>query len=229
MNKRLVVGIATGGQTPREDVIPEIKRMVGEGVEILECGVCDGLSLPEIDKLAPEEGEVRLVTRLRDGSQVWLARDKIIDKLQRCVDSLVKRGAELVIINCFLEYPKFRSPKLVVTPNEPFCGFALGLLREGDRLGLIVPGEDQFDDFTQKWSRKKGVEVVAAAASPYSATSKDECARAAEILKGKGVDLVVMDCPGYTMEVKGIVQQITGKPVLLARSVLAAIIRQVLS
>jgi protein AroM len=225
LKKRATIGIATIGQSPRVDVVPELKEMAGVEGEFLECGVLDGSSLPEIEKLAPEKGQYMLVTRLSDGSHVRLARDKIIEKMQKCIDSLVDQGADLVIVLCVGEWPKFRSKKLVVTPSEPLCGFALGLVREGDTLGLIVPADDQIDDFKGKY-RKDGVDVVALAASPYGPTAKDESIRAAETLKERDVDLVVMDCPGYTMEVKDAVQGITEKPVITVRSAIAAMIRQ---
>lgn len=223
--KKTIVGIATIGESPRVDVVPEIREMAGEEIEYLESGVLDGLSPAEIEKLAPEADEYLLVTRLKDGSQVRLARDKIIGRLQGCIDSLVDRGAELVIVLCVGEWPRFKSRKLVVTPSEPLCGFALGLLKEGDTLGLIVPDQDQMDDFKGKW-RKEGVEVVVAAASPYRLRAKEEAVRAAGILREGDVDLVVMDCPGYTMEVREAVREITGKPVITVRTAIAAMIKQ---
>ena len=225
MNKTPKVGIATIGQSPRVDVVPEIKEFAGVEAEYLECGALDGLSLSEIEKLAPENGEYMLVARLNDGSHVKLARRKIVEKMQACTDKLVERGADLVIILCVGEWPKFRSEKLVVTPSEPFCGFALGLLREGDRLGVIVPAQDQLDDFGRKW-KKQGVETTVTAALPYGPTAREETIRAAEILKEHNVDLVVMDCPGYTLEVKRLVQETTVKPVILVRTAVSAMIKQ---
>jgi len=218
------VGIVTIGQSPREDVVPEIKELAGVEVKTLECGVLDGLSLSEIEKLAPAKGEYMLMARLKDGAQVSLARSKIIDKMQRCVDSLVEQGADFILILCVGGWPKFKSEKLVVTPSESFCGFIFGLVGEGDMLGVIVPSEDQIDDFKQKWF-KKGLELNLAAASAYGPAAKDETIYAAEKLKESGVNLIAMDCPGYTMEAKRIVQQITGKPAILVRSVVAAIIK----
>jgi protein AroM len=225
LNRKPTVGIATIGQSPRADVVPEIQEMAGIEAEFLECGALDGLGLPEIEKLAPEKSDYMLVTRLSDGSHVRLARDKIIEKMQRSIDSLVEQGADLVIVLCVGEWPKFKSKKLVVTPSEPLCGFALGLLGRGDKLGLSVPAEEQIDDFRSKYS-KDGVAVVALAASPYGPTTMDESIRAAEILKERDVDLVVMDCPGYTLEVKHAVQGITQKPVITVRTAIAAMITQ---
>jgi protein AroM len=227
MNQRKKVGIATIGQSPRVDVVPEIEVQAGVPADFLECGILDGLAQPEIEDLAPEKGDYMLVTRLRDGSQVTLARRKIIDKMQECIDFLARQGAEIIIVLCVGEWPKFRSSTLVVTPSQPFCGFALGLLNKGDKLGLIVPAVEQIDDFKGKWS-KEGVDIIGAAAAPYGPTARAEVTEAAGIIKEGNVDLIVMDCPGYTDEVREIVRQVTGKPVLSVRSAIAAMIRQLL-
>jgi len=225
MSKQTMVGMITIGQSPREDVVPEIKQLAGIEIEISECGALDGLSLSEIEKLAPQQGEYMLVTRLRDGTGVKLARSKIIEKVQKCIDSLVGQGADLIVILCSGEWPKFRSQKLVIEPSEPFCGFTLGLANRGDKLGVMIPAEDQVEDAKKKWN-KEGVNLCLAAVSPYGFAAEDEVARVAKSLTESGVDLVAMDCLGYTMGMRRIVQQITGKPVVLVRSVIADIVRE---
>ena len=42
----------------------------------------------------------------------------------------------------------------------------------------------------------------------------------------KDVNVVVMACPGYTVEMKRIVERITGKPVVLVRSALAWMVKE---
>ena len=153
MNKKAPVRIATIVQSPRLDVVSVVKEMAGVEGEFLECGVLDGLSTPEIEKLAPEKAQHMLGARLSDKSHGHLARDKIIGKMQECIDRLVEQGADLVIVLCVGEWPKFRSKQLVVTPSESLCGFALGLAREGYKLGLILPAENQIDDFKGKYSK----------------------------------------------------------------------------
>jgi len=223
LNKHKVLGIISIGQSPREDVVPEMKSLAGIEAEILECGALDGLGLPEIEKLAPEEGEFLLETRLKDGTAVRLSRDKLIPLVQECIDSLVVREADVILILCLGEWPQFRSDKLVVRALEPFCAFTLGLVGRGDTIGVIVPAEGQVGVFSEKWS-KEGVEVRIVAASPYNPTAGDDIEQAAQMLKD--VNVVVMACPGYTVEMKKVVEQITGKPVVLARSALAWMVKE---
>jgi protein AroM len=44
----------------------------------------------------------------------------------------------------------------------------------------------------------------------------------------KNVDLIVLDCIGYTLKMKEKLKEMTGKPVLLPRSILARVIRELI-
>ena len=65
MNKK--IGAITIGQSPRNDLIPEIESYFG-GAEILQMGALDGLDKSEIQKLAPDTDDTVLVSKLRDNS-----------------------------------------------------------------------------------------------------------------------------------------------------------------
>jgi protein AroM len=228
MNKRLTIGMITIGQSPRNDLVHEIMNLARIDAEVLECGVLDGLSLSEIKKLVPEPSEYVLVTKLSDGTPTRLAHSKIIEKVQSCIDSLINQGIDFLVILCSGDWPKFKSTKLVITPGDTFRSFTIGMVNEGDKLGIIVPDEDQVVVVEKKWHREK-IQLRIAVASPFGSTANNEMVRAARSLKESGVDLVAMDCIGYTVEKKRIVQEITGKPVVLVRSVLASIIREIAS
>lgn len=223
--KHSIVGMATIGQSPRDDLVPDIKRLGGIEAEIIECGALDGLSSPEIEKLAAKEGEYPLLVRLNDGTPLILSRDRLFPRMQKCVYSLIEKGADVILILCFGEWPPFKSTKLVVRPLEPLCAFILALVDRRDKIGFMVPVAGQVDEFERKLSHE-GQTVKAVYASPYSPRALDEVASAAETLKESNIDVVAMVCPGYTLDMKMIVNQITGKPVVLARSMLGYILKE---
>ena len=72
------IGLVTIGQSPRSDVVPDMATILGPGVEIREAGALDGLARSEIDALAPTGDDEILVTRLRDGSSVFLGKPKFV-------------------------------------------------------------------------------------------------------------------------------------------------------
>jgi len=100
--------------------------------------------------------------------------------------------------------------------RDSFWGALSSISIEGS-LGMILPSREQVKTAVETF-KGLGCKVVGVGASPYG--RQEEIVRVAEELKG-GVDLVFMNCFGYSLEMKRIVRQITGKPVILARSLLA--------
>ena len=74
------LGAITVGQSPRTDVTDDIMGIFQGKVEILERGALDGLTVEDIDKLAPDAGEYVLVSRMRDGSQVPSRRSCLVSR-----------------------------------------------------------------------------------------------------------------------------------------------------
>jgi len=107
-DKRVRVGMITIGQSPRLDVTLEIKDILGPRIEIVECGALDGLSPEEINELKPSKSEYILVTRLRDGTTVRVSREKIIDRMNRCIRK-IENNVEIVVILCTGEFPMLKS------------------------------------------------------------------------------------------------------------------------
>lgn len=52
MNQR--VGMITVGQSPRDDIVPNMSQALGANIEVIEKGALDGLSTEEIQSLAPK-------------------------------------------------------------------------------------------------------------------------------------------------------------------------------
>src|SRR5438034_10613382 len=94
------VGLVTIGQAPRVDVVPEMAELMRPGIEILERGALDGLSRPEIERLAPEGDNEILVTRLSDGHSVFVGKEKITPLVQRRIDELEADGATMSVVLC---------------------------------------------------------------------------------------------------------------------------------
>src|SRR5687767_4748528 len=95
------IGFATIAEAPRDDVIPAMRPYLPADARIAERGCLDGLSRTEIEALGPEAGEVGIVARLKAGGSTLLSHGKILPRMQRCVDELIRdEGADLVVILC---------------------------------------------------------------------------------------------------------------------------------
>ena len=98
-------------------------------------------------------------------------------------------------------------------------------------MGVVMPSASQLPSPEERREERWGAsDVVITSASPYAEPEvrAKEWKRAAEELKEGGVDLVYLGCMGMDEEMKKIVQQVTGKPVILASSVVARMVDELI-
>lgn len=221
------IGMVTVGQSPRDDLVPFMTPLFTRPVQVLESGALDDLGAAEIAALGPEPGEVGIAARLRDGSETLLSHAKIFPRVQRCADRLRGDGAELLVILCGADWTALASDVLVVNPGRVFPAI-VAALAAGRRLGVIKPAAGQIDQARRQFA-ERGIEAVVTAASPYTPRRLDDVRRAAEHLAAASVDLVWMTCVGMDEAMREVVGEVTGRPAILARSILARVIDELLA
>jgi protein AroM len=190
--------------------------------------VLDGLGRDAAEALGPDAGEVGIVARFFDGSSTLLSHTKILPRVQGLVDQAVARGAGLVVILCGADWSALRSPVLIVNPGKVFPAI-VSALATGWKLGVIKPSAGQTEQARQQFA-DRGIDAIVTAASPYTGEQRLRDVRtAAESLREAGVDLVWMTCVGMDERMRSIVREVTGKPVILARTILARVIDEFLA
>ena len=210
------VHFLTIGQSPRPDVVPEILGMLGDvasGIRAVEAGALDGLSREEVQAGAPRDGEMPLVSRLRDGEEVVIGEDFVEERMAELLGRIPAGAAAAILC------------------TGPFRGIAErpGLVKAGpifDRtlrdacppratVGMLIPEPRQETDARRRVP--EGSSCVIGVASPYSDDGVEE--RLAEAFHE--VDVVGLNCLGYNGPLEKAVARATGKPVVLARRALA--------
>lgn len=214
------LGLLTIGQTPRIDFVSEIKAIIGEDYNIVEKGALDELTLVEVERFYPKEGDETLVTKMADGTSVKVADKYIIPRLQRKILEFEKEGINVIYLACTGEFPSILSKALIVKP-EKVLHHVVKSIAENLTLGVLIPDENQAIAAKKRWS-EAAKDAIVEPASPYEDISKIESA--SYRLKQKGVDMVIMDCMGYSIDMKNTVALIIGKPVINAKSMTAKII-----
>lgn len=216
------IGAVTIGQSPREDVVPQLRNILAAGWEVIEVGALDGLSAEEIHREASESTGSLLVTRLRGGREARIPDGLVTPRLQVAVSSLQDR-VDLIVVLCTGDFPGLRSYRPVLYPG-PLLRSAVGGLAP-TRLGVLTPAADQIAHQRMRWT---GVaeEVIVEHASPYG--SPEELTRASERLRQAGVDTVAMDCIGYTRDMKRRVRGLVERPVLAATTLLVRVVGELL-
>jgi len=216
----LKIGLVTIGQSPRTDVTPILRDILGTKVELIEKGVLDGLGKKEIEKLAPTARDYTLVTRLRDGTSVKVARRYITSKIQKCIEELEELGVGLNLLLCTGEFPALKAKKPLIMPDKLLSNIVRCV--KGGKIGIVVPEKEQIPHMERKW-RSRGISVVMTSANPYGESKALE--EAAKFLAKKDVDVIVLDCIGFTPKAKGLFSHLTGKPVLLPQTILGSILK----
>jgi len=213
------IGMVTIGQSPRVDVVPEIRKLISGDVEIVEKGALDGLTLDEVRQLKPQgANDPLLCTRMKDGTQVEFGESHIIPRMQGKISELNDEDVDLITLICGGKFPKFESSAPMVLLDKLFFGVLSSVTING-RLGVMIPVAEQVE-LGMEYFNELGCGVEVVPASPYSG-SMEEITRAAELLNRQDIDLIIQYCIGYNLEMKKEAQCITRKPVCLLRSVLA--------
>jgi protein AroM len=221
---RPTLGLITIGQSPRVDMVPEMTSWFGP-VRPLERGALDGMKLEELATLRPSREDYALVTRLRDGSSATIAERRILPRIQLAITELEEEGAEAVVLLCTGEFPPFEHRRPLLTAERLFVGGVEAIAR-GARVGILCPLPEQERLTRDKW-KDLSDDLHIASGSPYVG-GLEALRPGAHKMREAKVDYVVMDCMGYTQEMKEFVRQVAGAPAILARSVVARLAAEVL-
>ncbi len=215
-----LIATVTIGQSPREDVVPELSRFV-PGARFIEAGALDGLDDDAMARLAPGPDDFPLVTRLRDRRSVVIGEQAITPLVQNAIRG-VEREADLVILLCSGEFAiDCRKPLLF--PGRVLAS-TVAAVHGGRPIAVLTPLEAQMHAQGDRW-RARGTKASVLFASPYAPTDFAAVGRRA---RDAGATLVVMDCLGYTLAMKAAVTEASGLPTLLVRSLVARVAAELL-
>lgn len=218
------IGAITVGQSPRTDVTADIMSIFNGKAELLERGGLDGLTREQIGEFRPDEGDYVLVSRMNDGTSVTFAEHHIIPRLQQAIEELEDRGVSFIMMFCTGKFPdtlKARVP--LIYPCEILDRIA-PLLTADSSVIVVTPSPLQIAQSEKKWSQiVKKVKVVSA--SPYGEWKELE--ETARLIRDTEADLIILDCIGFSREMKQLFAKETGKPVILPRTLLARLVSEI--
>lgn len=222
MSAKNRVGFLTIGQSPREDVMIEVKPLLLSNIEVVEYGLLDALSQDVIDSLGPNNQEIRLVSRLRDGRQVFLSERKISELLPDAIKYMkTELNVEAVGVLCTHEFPEKEFLCPVIFPAEHIKS-QIDEISKVQKLGVVVPLENQIEMTKHKWGYNRTYVI---SKSPYKKgkTWKD----IADTFINEKVDAVILDCIGFTLQDRTEIASLLDIPILLPRTMLASAINQI--
>ncbi len=211
------------GQAPRTDITEDIFPILGEDIQLIERGALDGITPEEIQAIRPEDGDYVLVSRMVDGSQVRFAERKILPRIQSAIEDLEEQGVSCILMFCTGKFPDvFHSSVPLLYPFD-LLGAVVPVLAGKESVAVMIPDQSQIKQCKDRWERLEG-EVRVVSGSPYLGMKEVEAA--AMQLKDWDGSLIVMDCMGYSQKMKLMVHSVTGKSVILPRTLLARIVQE---
>ncbi len=225
MSKKL--GVVTIGQAPREDLVEDFLRNLPTDVEIVQVGALDDLNLEMItSQLSPEVGEIMYITRLRNGSEVRVSKNKLLPLMQSKISYLDSIGVDIITILCSGEFPQFEIKTPIIYPDKILKGIASSISYNG-KVAVLIPGKEQVNYAYDKWSKYfRELEVIPI--SPYSSRMQDFIDVAKFINENK-IGFVIMDCMGYKLLHKDTLKNVArNSRIITTRGVLAKVLTEIM-
>lgn len=220
MHAKSKIGMISIGQSPRPDILSIFKNTWGNQIDMVEMGALDGLSHADVQQMTPRDGDDVLVVKMADGQQYIVGRRHLIPHIQRCAETLVSSQVTGMILLCTGDFRPFQAAVPFIIPQKIVDHTIAALVTAGQVVGIMIPAEEQ-----QKQMRRNlmsyGIVPVFASASPH--LGFDGIQEAARQLARNNPDFIVMHCFGYTPEMRDLVKEITGKPVLLSNLLVAKV------
>ena len=219
------IGIITIGQSPRKDVVPEMTLFFGNNVEVLEAGALDGLTPDQVKTYYPENGMTHLVSRMRDGTEIIVAKEKLIPRIETAIIDLNRKSVSLILLLCVGNFPQFQSACLIVEPQKIVDHCIEGLIGASHRLGIVIPIAEQ-EDWVRETFSELTTSITVTVASPYA--GQNDLFAVAAILNEAACDLIVMYCMGFNRQLTRPIREITAKPVIVSSAIVARTIGELL-
>lgn len=211
------IGLVTIGQSPRPDLLRPIEVATNNSVELELTGALDGMSLADVDQIAPEDGDIPLVTQMESSATVTISHRHVVPLLQQRLHEHETAGRDLLVVLCTGSFPELTADVPMLMPDRVLCHFVAGTFSAGT-LGIIAPATEQEDMIRKKWSAYPNIAVDFL--NPY-----DENGFTPGNPDLKDCSLVVLDCMGYSNTTKKMVREHLNAPVVVAQEVLASAVR----
>jgi protein AroM len=218
------IGMVTVGQAPRVDVVPEMREILGPDVEVIERGALDGVSREAMIALAPGPADDILVTRLADGSSVFVGKAQITPRVKaKIADLETTEDVALTVLLCTGAFKGIAGTRPLVEPEKVLLGMVRAVSFPG-RLGVLTPSARHVSQTEARW-RAHGFDPIVVPMSPYEHGAD---AGTGEAFRTGGAGLVILDCIGFRRDARRALQEAAGVPVLVANLLVARVVAELL-
>lgn len=220
---KIRIGAITIGQSPRTDITDDLRPLLAPNIQLQEYGALDPYSYEEAaQKFAPAPGDSVLVSRMRDGSQVTMSEQAVIPLVQECIYRAEQDGVQASVLLCTGKFPEFEHNRPLITPQPILHGLVQKLTGKKP-IALFVPDQAQVTQVSH-WFAKSQIRIFPVVASPYC--EAHQMGEKASGLTDKDFSFALLDCMGYSKQMKQDIHSACGLPVLLPRTFIARLLNE---
>lgn len=218
-----IVSFITAGHSPREDIMDELEQYLPREMEIRQRGALDDLTAEEVRTLlSPLPGEAVMTSRLSDGRMADFSKEKAMPLLQKAIDRECDAGASLIVILCTNQFDHLECRVPMIIPFD-LLHRMVPVMKGNCKVGMLFPFEAFAEQMAGNWEAC-GVQAAYRCASPAEAENE----RYIDFFKKEKIDLLILDCIGYTYGCKDYFAQKLNIPVIHPRSLIVHMIRSLL-
>lgn len=208
----------TIGQTPRDDILPDLLSFVDRPLKRFEFGVLDNMDDDDWDNLQPAKDEMRFSCRLRDGSYVMVSADAVEQRVADLCSRLDHQDFDLIVVFSTMLYLDFNTRTPLLHTQRVVDAWIETLILSENRIGVIYLLEEQHDRFGKRFV---GLSRNLQSCTLTGQYNNIECIAD----KLHDCDIVLLNSVSYTEQVAKRISKMIGKPVVTADRVLAANLR----
>ncbi len=217
------IGLLTLGNSPRNDITPSLRAILGQQIPFQEIGALDRLGNKEIKALAPTAKETGIETRLGCGSAVLLSKERLIPHLIEAA-LLLRKKCRFIVLLCSGEFPLLKKACPEIIEPVTILRSIVGALVGNGTLGVVGPESDlALAPF--QWQNHVN-RVVCAAASPY--VTDDMVVTAVSDVVAAGAQAVVLDDMGFTEAHRLLARTASEVPIICATTLIGRILGELI-
>lgn len=215
--RRRTVCLITIGQSPRPDIEALFKNYF-PARRLCIRGLLDGMSRKAIRAMERSSSDYPLRAVLNDGSRIEMSLHALRPLLQRQINELEKEDVAFAVLLCCGNFTGIDYSMSILFPSAIIAAL-LDSLCITKRIGIILPNPGQVSYAKQHWA-SKGFSVHAVVNDPDDLESLRERTRSLEL---HHPEMLVLDCMGFGIQAREVVQEIVHCPVILPITMIANI------
>ncbi len=222
------IAFISAGQSPRADMMQELLKSTDQEVNVEEFGALDGLGEDEIEMFGaldglgedeiemflPDSSDRRIYTRLRDGAPIVVAANPIEIRIANICAQLDSEGFDLIVILSTLLFRDIRTYTPLLHAQIVIDTWFASISMTKSNLGVINLLKDQGEISRQRIGKMMKDQTTFAMADHTGRV--DNAA-----MRLKDCDLILLSSVSYSESTARKISELTGKPVVTARNVVA--------